>query len=302
LSQSEDTTYLAYYVVCLIDVLGQKQKLAAWPELPVSEGDMSKLMGSMKETLGTVVTLREMFLSFFQEAAKCINPDLVSALSEQDRERYERFADCNVGVQWFSDTFVFFSAIPNQYGDIRVGPLYRILIAACMAMVVSLAGKVPLRGAITIGPGVEIDQTFYGPALSEAYHLESEVAKHPRILVSDEVLAFLRGAQHFSKDSKVSAATQRLAAASHGYICQDVDGCWMVDFLGESARELFTKHEKGYEAARAARSFVQAEAERFRETGPSKLALRYHLVQQYVESRLDNWDLEEDQAGASALD
>lgn len=44
-----------------------------------------------------------------------------------------------------------------------------------------------LRGGITIGPLYHENGIVFGPALSEAYKLESEDAKYPRILASKEL-------------------------------------------------------------------------------------------------------------------
>jgi len=64
----------------------------------------------------------------------------------------------------------------TESADITVIPLYQMLVACCWAMPIFLACKIPLRGSICVGDGLAIaENTFYGPALSEAHALESEV-------------------------------------------------------------------------------------------------------------------------------
>lgn len=46
-----------------------------------------------------------------------------------------------------------------------------------------------MRGAVTVGPLYHDEHIVFGPALNRAYHLESTVARYPRILLDQHALA-----------------------------------------------------------------------------------------------------------------
>ncbi len=292
MSGKDDDYFLGYHVVCLIDVLGQKQKLAQWAELPDDRQVTPDFIKALKDTIGTVLTFRDQFIQFFEQLGQCTMPDKLTALPSEKQKQYHRFKECRVKVERFSDTFVFSSPIPNTHGDASITPLYRILAACCMAMFWSLAAKTPVRGAISIGTGAELeDESFYGPGLAEAHYLESEVAGYPRVVVSNSVRQFLADGQVYSSDREVAEIMKQIAGTCRSFICQDVDGCWIVDFLDKELRDLLGPDLKGGDTVRMAYEFVRSEALRFRNAGNSKLAVRYYLLQQYIESRLPIWGI-----------
>lgn len=294
MSKKDDFTFFGYHVVCLIDVLGQKQKLARWAKLPEDGQVTPDFIKALKDTAGTVLTFRDQFIKFFDRMNQCTIPDKLAAQPKEKQKQYQRFKECRVKVERFSDTFVFSSQIPNAHGDASITPMYRVLATCCYAMLWSLAGKTPVRGAVSIGAGAEPeDESFYGPGLAEAHYLESEVASYPRIIVSPMVRQFLADGQVYSTNREIAQIMSQMASTCRSFICQDVDGCWIVDFLGKGLRDLLGPDMPSGEAVGMAYEFVRSEASRFREAGNSKLAVRYHLLQQYIESRLPIWGIKQ---------
>ena len=293
MSKIQEDTVIGYHVVCLIDVLGQKQKLAGWAKLPDDGQPTPEFNKAFDDTAGTVLRFRNLFIQFFNQLgqSQCTIPDKLAKLSTEQQAKYPRCKECSVKVERFSDTFVFSSLIPNTHGDASITPLYRILATCCMAMLGSLADKTPIRGAISIGPGAALeDGRFYGPGLAEVHTLESKVAEYPRVVVSSKFHGFLSDEQAYSHDRDVDQAMKRLANTCRSLIFQDVDGCWIVDFCGKGMRNLPGPDTQRSHAVSMAYDFVQSEADRFRQEGDSKLALRYHLLHQYMESRLSLWE------------
>jgi hypothetical protein len=296
MSEMGDFTFFGYHVVCLIDVLGQKQELARWGNLPQDGQITPDFINAIKRTGGTVLVFRDQFIKLFEGMGRCANPDKLAVLPEEQQERYRRFKECKVLVERFSDSFVFSSLIPNTYGDASVTPLYRVLGACCHAMIVSLEAKVPVRGAITVGAGCVLpDGSFYGPALAEAHSLESEVANYPRVVMSPTVLAFLADGETYSADPQVAQIMARVAGMCRAFVWQDVDGCWAVDFLGKGVRDVFGTETGLSVAVKMAYEFTRAQARHWRQSGNTKLALRYHLLQQYMHPRLPLWGIQADE-------
>lgn len=292
MTEEEQTTFFGYHVVCLIDVLGQKQRLADWPRLPQGGQPRDEFVKAIKQTAGTVLSFREHFIEFFEVTSKCTMPERLAALSKDQQEWYRKVKQRRVRVERFSDTFVFSSLILNPHGFVSVIPVYDVLLSCCMAMLVSLAAKVPVRGAVAVGTGAELeDGSFYGPPLAEAHYLEAEVAGYPRVVVSPTVLEFIAPGVIYSSDRLIGSLMSALAGTCRGLITQDVDGLPIVDFLGKRTRELLASDDALYTTAvRNAYEFVRSEAARFRKDGDSKLALRYHLLEKYIEPRLPFWE------------
>ncbi len=76
-----------------------------------------------------------------------------------------------------------------------------------------------VRGGLSVGSLHVSDHVLFGPALVEAYDLESRAAVHPRIVLS-----------------RAAAASQRGTAGAEMLLCDD-DGQTFVDYLGAAIEE-----------------------------------------------------------------
>ena len=283
----DELTFFGYHVVCLIDVLGQKQKLEKWNTIPEGGKPTPEFIQAIKRTVGTVLGYREHYLAFFEQVGSETLPKTFDALPKDWVEKYRRAKNCRVHVERHSDSFVFSSQITNPQGDASTDAAYRILCACCMAMVISLAAKIPVRGAVTVGMGAVLeDGGFYGPALAEAHFIESEVCGYPRIVVSPTVLEFLISGRAYSQDLEVEKIMRLFAKISRPFICEDTDGRFIVDYLGNGFRQVDSSIT---ELVGKAYDFARSEEISFGANGDQKLADRYRLLRQYVESRLPLW-------------
>jgi hypothetical protein len=77
-----------------------------------------------------------------------------------------------------------------------------------------------VRGGLVRGQLVHEENTVFGPALIDAYHLESAVAKFPRIMISRDVM----------NDIRTSSTTEQLPRL----VIQSVDGPFSVNVLAEA--------------------------------------------------------------------
>ena len=117
--QPKDDFYEGYHVVALIDVLGQKQKLAEWAKLPPAVELTPELQKVLKSTVGTLLPFRDAFDDFFQQAAMTERRQrMLDALPAQAQQLYRRYLDCSLGIQQFSDTFVFYARLHDVHGDL----------------------------------------------------------------------------------------------------------------------------------------------------------------------------------------
>ena len=275
---------VGYHVVCLLDVLGQKDRLAGWSELPIEGGLTETDLQALKKTAGVVLGLQSAFERYFEEVGRCTMPKRYAGLDDRERERYHRFRESHLSIQQFSDTFVFYAPIPNDHGDVSLIPLHRMIGACCVAMLASLAAGTPVRGALAIGAGMELAKgNFYGPALAEAHCLESEVAQYPRVVVSPHVHEFLKTVQGSASGGWVA---ERMRSSMLGI---DRDGHRIVDYMGESVYRPLSSSLVSSQTVRLAFEFACAEADRFRAENNQKLAERYNSLRCYMESRMGIW-------------
>jgi hypothetical protein len=255
--------------------------------LPKSRNPTPEFIQAIKRTVGTVLGFREHYLTFFEGFESVTPPEKFHALPEDLMEKYRRAKDCRIHVERHSDSFLFSSQISNAQGDVSAAAAYRILCACGMAMAISLAAKTPVRGAVAVGMGALLeDGGFYGPALAEAHHIESEVSAYPRIVVAPTVLGFLRSDGAYSQDILVDKIMQLLATISQSLICQDTDGYWVVDYFGDGFRKVYPTMK---DLVASAYDFARSEENRFRASEDQKLADRYRRLREYIESRLPLW-------------
>lgn len=280
------------YVVCIIDLLGQSQRLAKWAQLPPAGTRPPAFIEALQDSVGAVLWFKDTFTRQFNDfAAINLSADQLAQLNAEQRDLFTRSKACDLKVQQFSDTFVFYSPIRNAHGDITVAPLFRILAACSMAMLSSLAAKLPLRGAICIGTGTELNVgNFYGPGLANAHHLESKVAGYPRMIVADEVLRFLQGTTSFSAHPTIDQIMRAHLESCRGMITTDHDGRAIVDFLGIGMRGICGADvEEVAPAVDLAHSFVRQQVEQFAQVRQEQLKERYQRLEAYIGSRIHLW-------------
>lgn len=285
---NEPSVHVGYYAVCIVDLLGQQSELAAWSKLPQHGQLTPELLSAIQKTAGRVQLFKKNFVNLFQQfAAISLTAEQQQLLEAKRPGLFKRFKTWPLRTQQFSDTFVFYCPMTNEQGDTSIQAIYRMLAACGIAVFGSLADKVALRGAICIGTGMELEVgNFYGPALASAHHLESKVAKYPRVIVSDEVVNFLKQQSGFSDDPDIDALLQIMARTSEMMVYQDDDSRHIVDFLGPAMRHF--SDGKAVAAAESVRQFVTDESTRFAGID-EELANRYQRLKRYVEARMPLW-------------
>jgi len=109
------------------------------------------------------------------------------------------------------------AAFSDCYVISEIFPAWHVLAAVQTLGASLLKTGILTRGAVVYGEAYHKGRVLFGPGIVEAYKLESEVAKYPRILVTDSVRQAVWG--------------------YHNGLCkgrllkQDVDGCWFVNVL-----------------------------------------------------------------------
>ena len=81
----------------------------------------------------------------------------------------------------FSDSLI----VSFPYSDAR--DLHRLLKFVTEFQTTMLFEGLPIRGGVTVGPLFHSGAFAFGPAMNAAYHLESKVAKYPRVVIDQKL-------------------------------------------------------------------------------------------------------------------
>ena len=142
---------------------------------------------------------------------------------ESDTEKGYNYS--NIRVTTFSDSAVI--SYPLEPGS---GNLFYILLDLIFLQIDLLQHDVLLRGGITAGKLYHDGSIVYGPAMNEAYLLESELADYPRIIiVQDKLIECIK--ETCSSHHDVETECEYIG----DLIRQDKkDGLWYLDYLSQS--------------------------------------------------------------------
>lgn len=172
-------------IVCFIDILGFKKIIDE-----SKEGRLDKLKSIYK---------------------------IYSEFREENSLAEKAFA--RIFTTQFSDSMVFSMPLTHQDGAFSFITRLRFLLMRFAAE------GILCRGGIAFGELYHDDEIVFGPALNEAYTLESEIAKYPRVVVGPDIIRIaktFKGPQNDEVD--VSHALSKIL----GY---DTDGFYYVEYL-----------------------------------------------------------------------
>ena len=144
--------------------------------------------------------------------------------------RYSTFSDCIVfSFPTRQNDSLFFSLLPLVWLQAELIWKHNIL----------------LRGAMTVGDIYHDDKMVFGPAMVEAYELESKKATYPRIILDnkieedysqwfDELLIEGNPEKLYNFTNEVDYTFQRKS----GLLAEDEDGCYYVNYLEKIVKEM----------------------------------------------------------------
>ncbi len=277
-----------YYLVAFIDLLGQQEALSRFKRFPNFDNkeEISEFENIAKSTFGVILSFYKTFTDFFKEFS-----------SQEEKSPYSMIMTGHaIKFQRFSDGVVVFVSLHNEVRKIPTQGVFGILAACASTLLLQLSQGRPLRGGVEIGIGMELnDNEIYGPAVSDAYNLESKIAKYPRIVIGKELINFLHmNSNLFTDNNPYNAYSKALSDICHSLIAIDDDGYPFIDFLGEGCKKyVYKNNEHVKDLVVRAYNSIAKESEKWKSNRNSKLAFRYTLLRNYFEARLrDVWDIE----------
>lgn len=274
--------FISYYLVAFIDLLGQQEAMQKFSGLPALDDkeQMEKFRLAVKDTFGVIDKFHDSFKNYFNSYSKREGKSLNLLLDQTSN---------NIKFQRFSDGLVIFVSLRDDADKTPIGNVYGVLAACASMFLLWLSINQPLRGGIEVGLGSEVNENeIYGPAVSEAYNLETKVAQYPRVVVGKELINYLRLSQSSSKadiHSKISKETAKLCL---DMLAIDVDGYPIVDYLGRGFKNSVAKNLID-DVPSNAYKFILEQCEKWRTQKNTKLAFRYALLKDYFDARLTLW-------------
>jgi len=273
-------------------MLGQKEAYNGIKDIPTNEEEEKALNAAhvftvefIKKFRGSIIEIFEYYCSSRKDTKSSVGS------SEEDLKRvklkYSHFSDY---VQMYVPLY------HEKDGDYYVSCVNGILgiLMACGGMLlISLAEKHAFRVGIDVGIGVNIEENeVYGPALFNAYLLESRISQYPRIVVGDTLIDYLsklkQGERQFASQETIDIeACKLIGTKCLNMISIDGDGIPIVDYLGAEFIKLYKTFPGDLfnEVYEKAKQYVENEYRIHKEKRNIKLALRYERLSNYFKSR-----------------
>ena len=297
--KEEDIVY-RNYVVAFIDVLGQQEYFRPLKEFKIiaKQDGLEEVLAKVDiNTAYRVNKFREDFEVFFNAIIE--ERPVPPSVPAEKIETFKELRRANIKYKSFSDCMQIFTPLQvvKSY-TVVANSIFGMLMTSGEMMLFSLSEKSAFRAGMEIGIGIEIEKSeVYGPALFEAYRLESKIAQYPRIVVGNILIDYLNNLssgtpQEENQESLDISLCKIMAENCLNMITEDIDGCMILDYLGKEftrgAKEALGK-EKFKEIAELASIFVASENKRFSKEKNVKLAQRYYLLLQYFLKNKDNF-------------
>lgn len=216
---------MSSYIVCIIDVLGQKENLKKWPKMQ-HQGNLTH--GHIEAIKNTIIVSHKIKNRLAGNLRQQINGFKKIELNPSPGlGRAPTAKHCKISVQQFSDTLMFYSPTYDNLKEERSAILFQIITSSILCMMESLLMKCPIRGGISLEIATEIKKgNLYGPAVAEAHNLENNIANYPRIAVSKKVFTALKK----QKDP--------IAKKTFSLLGKDLDGVYIIDYFGKGFRDV----------------------------------------------------------------
>lgn len=278
--KTKEIINFGYFVVGVVDILGQKAKLDHLAEVTSYEPNLETLIPVLKETFGVVSGTCKLLVTCYNsfDGAEHIPDDA----TEEQRKYVQSVVKSDLKLTTISDSIITHAPLDGEPKSKGINNLYATLFAFSATMLFSLAAKHPVRGAIDIGYGAEMyDDVIYGSCLNSVNYLESKCAQYPRIVVGNNVEKYLQSFVPLPEDSIVNKYKKYMAEQCNKLIRHDIDGITYLHYLGDDFIDLQGGKNELNEVIRMAWQYVITELERHSLKGDDKLEARYRALTNY---------------------
>ncbi|HLP99088.1 MAG TPA: hypothetical protein VK149_11625 [Sideroxyarcus sp.] len=277
---SEDNLIFGHYLVAFVDLLGQRDSLKKFSDIPKDKNgnEYQEFVNLVKETVGAVDGLQQTARKFFetftkQDGVLQVIPDL------------HKYNETEIKFQHFSDGLVIYVPLKEDDGYAPAKGIYGAIVVCGMLCLMGLAKQQPVRVGVAIGVSAELrNNELYGKAVAEAYEMESFVAQYPRVVVTNELVGYLKSkADQVCEPNDIGGRFKAdLAKSTLELLSPDFDGRFIVNYLGDPFKRILDNTK----LPSIAYQYVAEELLRHQEKQNTKLAFRYSLLHGYFFSHM----------------
>jgi len=220
---------------------------------------------------------------YFIKLRNCLN-FIANLKIENDNEK-KKNPENKREITVFSDSIVI------SYSTEFEGSVFWLLLDVVHIQLEMMKMGILMRGGLTVGNLCHNDNIVYGPAMIEAYELESKAAIYPRVVVNEEVFNIAAQiATAFANDGKIThtAATDEVQEMKE-MCCKDRDGHWFINFLSQSLE--VNSVDNYFEALATLKNLISQEIEK-NKLKPS-IFLKYEWLKNYYNEVIAKFSKEE---------
>ncbi|MGD0794407.1 MAG: hypothetical protein ABR958_02265 [Dehalococcoidales bacterium] len=283
-----------WYLVIYLDVLGQSKKLKQFKHLPTNPIENDNLIKIERETAGFIVDFRNFFDDIFNALKNTDN--LLNSIPIEKHNLVKTLLENKITSRGISDSYVMTLPLAENESIGRSGVMYNVwaaLGATCASFIWALAKGSAIRGGIDIGPGTILPignhDEVYGLAVVNAVDLEKRIAQYPRVAMGENLWQYLYQAEQSPANNNIINIAKKYAIICKNLIYQDHDGVHTLDSFG---KEIFAlENVLNKQLVGIAYKWVVQEHEKYVKSMDNKLAGKYFLLRQYIESRLPIWNI-----------
>jgi hypothetical protein len=293
------TTTFQHYIVSYIDVLGQRDKLVKLEELLDNQAKGESLIKANRQTIDVIKQLRNDCTKFWEKQSRsALKEQWYRNFTEEQKAQFKKFRYGDIKFRYISDGIIIYAPLAMTQGEQRVQDILSIISGVAFLILRSLAYNVAIRGAVELGWATKIEvwpkkkeyADIYGPILTRTHYIEDQIAKYPRIVVGERLIKYLELRLQLDieeTDNPQERFNKICTEQCRLLICEDTDGQFIVDFLGEyMQKDIDLSNAKslvslGYQ-------FVKQEYLRYKQARDSKMSFRYDYLMSYFLGRFPN--------------
>lgn len=276
----------SHYAATFIDLLGQREVFRGQNLLPMAQTEEEKqqIFKIISESIGPIANLQRRADEMMRSSNPNPESKLRAMLPPSDHAKWDEMMDSTIITQRWSDGLFIFTSLAEELVKCPMNAIFRMFALTGALCFMGLAAKQPLRGAIEVAWGVELQPgELYGPVVARAYELESEVADYPRIVIGPYLVKYLEFQSKNAREEQHAMVNQQLASLCLNMLLRDVDGHWFLHYLGTDFRTAVTESSH-YELYLKASTFVNSQLIKHQSAQNTKLAFRYNHLQRYFEA------------------
>ena len=269
------------YLVAFLDLLGQRDAMRGQGLLPVlqSDSDREAFTRIAIASIGAVVMLQKTSEEIFRGYERHNITHLAKLLPVDAQGLLQDLNAGKISTQRWSDGLMHYYSMRGSNILRDLSAYYALIARTGSNALIGLARGQPIRGGIEVSWGVELHENeLYGPAVANAYALESSIAQYPRIVIGPFAMDYL---VHLSANTE-SALDMRVARVFAMSILdmtfRDHDGAHCVHYLApEFVKDPDSPHVELFPRAM---SFVESQLTKHRSC--PKLFRRYQQLHAYL--------------------